>query len=469
MSVNFFEALHQIATEKGIPRESIEEIVESAMLSAYKKQYGITSNVEVLFDRDKNTVKIVSRKMVVRTPRNKAEEIAYDEAVKTHPDIKLGDDIDVEENPFESFGRIAAQTAKQVVIQKIKEAEKNIIYNEFKDKEGELINGYLQRKARDAMFIDLGRTEGILPVKEQSPLEHYKIGDRVKAIVLSVQRNSKGPVVVLSRAHPSFVKKLFEMEIPEVYDGIVNVFNIVRFAGVRTKVAVTSDREDVDSVGACVGMKGVRIQSIVRELEGEKVDVVEYSPDKKNMAGNALTPARAKDVVETGSGGVIAVVDKDQYNLAIGRGGHNAKLASKLCGFDIDIKTDDQYHEFLSSSESRAMVEQLFSKPDVEETPLEELGLEPRIIKLLEGGGVLSVEDLVETSFEELIKIDGVGEKTANKIIQIVSELVDFEEEGDDPGESEDEDVAEEDASEDEEVSEDSSDVEEDADDLPQE
>ncbi len=437
MSLNFFEALHQIATEKGIPRESIEEIVESAMMSAYKKQYGMTMNVRVVFDRDDNSVKIVSKKMVVRTPRNKAEEIAFDQAKKILPQANLGDEIDVEENPFDSFGRIAAQTAKQVIIQKIKEAEKNIVFNEFKGKEGDLVNGYLQRKSKDAMFVDLGRTEGVLPAKEQSPLEHYKIGDRIKAILLSVQRNSKGPVVVLSRAHSSFVKKLFEMEIPEVYDGVVRVVNIVRFPGMRTKVAVTSDRDDIDSVGACVGMKGVRIQSIVRELEGEKVDVVEYSPDKKIMAANALTPARVKEVIETPSGGVIAVVDKDQYNLAIGKSGHNAKLATKLCGFDIDIKSEDQYREFLSSSESRAMVEQLFAKRDVEETPLEELGLEPRIIKLLEAGGVLSVEDLVETSYEDLIKIDGVGEKTAKKILEIVSEVVDFSEESEGDEESE--------------------------------
>ena len=218
-----------------------------------------------------------------------------------------------------------------------------------------------------------------------------------------------------------------------MYDGIVSIVNIVRFTGVRTKVAVLSERDDIDSVGACVGMKGVRIQSIVRELEGEKVDVVEYSPDRMTMAANSLTPARVREMIETSGGGVIAVVDKDQYNLAVGKGGHNAKLASRLCGFDIDIKTEDQYREFLSSSESRALVEQLFAKKDVDETPLEELGLEPRIIKLLETGGILSVEDLVERSFEDLIKVDGIGEKSAKKIMDIVSEVVDFDgEEGED-------------------------------------
>ncbi len=434
MSKNFFEALHEIAQDKGIPRESIEQIVESAMLSAYKKQYGMIDNVKVVFDRDRNTVKVVSKKMVVKNARNRAEEISYTEATRIKPDAELGEDIEVEENPLESFGRIAAQTAKQVIIQKIKEAEKNIIYDEFVDKEGDLINGFLQRKTKDAMYVDLGRTEGILPLREQSPLEHYKIGDRVKSLILAVQKNSKGPSIILSRAHPKFIEKLFEMEIPEIYDGVVRIEKIVREPGMRTKVAVTSERDDVDSVGACVGMKGIRIQSIVRELEGEKIDVVEWFEDRKIMAANALTPAKVVEIVEKSDGGVIAVIDNDQKHLALGRAGHNVRLASRLCGFEIDIKSEDQYRDFLSSSESRAILEQLFSNPSEEETQLSELpGLEPRVIKLLENGGVFSVEDLVEKSLEELMEIDGIGEKTAKKILEIIEESVDFDDyEGED-------------------------------------
>lgn len=429
MSKNFFEALHEIATDKGIPREYIEQIVESAMLSAFKKQYGMIDNVRVVFDRDKNSVKVVSKKMVVKTVRNRAEEISAAEASSIAPEAQLGDDIEVEEDPLESFGRIAAQTAKQVIIQKIKEAEKNIIYGEFVDKEGELINGFLQRKTKDAIYIDLGRTEGILPAREQNPLEHYKVGDRVKALILAVQKNSKGPSIILSRTHPTFIEKLFEMEIPEIYDGVVRIVKVVREPGMRTKVAVTSERDDVDSVGACVGMKGIRIQSIVRELEGEKIDVVEWFEDRKIMAGNALTPAKVHEIVEKSDGGVIAVIDNDQKHLALGKAGHNVRLASKLCGFDIDIKTEDQYRDFLSSSESRAIVEQLFSKVNEDETPLSELpGLETRTIKLLENGGVFSVEDLVEKSLEELMAIDGIGEKTAKKILEIIAESVDFDE-----------------------------------------
>ncbi len=429
MKNNFFEALHGLASEKGIPRENVEEIVESAMLSAYKKQYGAIDNAQVIFDRDNNLVHIVSHKLVVKNPRNEAQEISIGKALKLQDDIEIGDEIRIEEDPFVSFGRIAAQTAKQVIIQKIKEAEKNIIYEEYCEKEGELINGYLQRRSQNNLFVDLGRAEGLLPGREQSPLERYKIGDRIKALILEVKQNSKNSDVILSRAHPKFIERLFEMEIPEIYDGIVSIVNVVREPGLRTKIAVSSDRDDVDCVGACVGMKGVRIQSIVRELEGEKIDIIEYSDDRKIMAQNALTPAKVKEIVETSQGGVIAVVDNDQYSYAVGKIGHNVRLASRICGFDIDIKTEETYQEFLESSDSRALVEQLFTT-ETDETPLEELpDLEPRVISMLEKGGIFSVEDLVEKDFDDLMKIEGIGDKTAQKILEILADVVEFEDE----------------------------------------
>lgn len=444
MSNNFFEALHQIAADKGISRDEIESIVESAMLSAYKKQYGSADNVSVVFNRDNNSVMLVSKKMVVNKPINLAEEIAQKDVAVSYPDARPGDMIKIEENPLESFGRIAAQTAKQVIIQKIKESEKNIVYNDFKDKEGELINGYLQRKSRDVMYVDLGKTEGILPMREQSPLEHYKPGDRIKALILKVDKSSKSPGIILTRANPKFIEKLFEMEIPEIYDGVVHIVKIVREPGLRTKVAVTSDRDDVDSVGACVGMRGIRIQSIVRELEGEKIDVIEWSDDKKVMAANALVPAKAKEIIEKADGGVLVVVENDHYSFAVGKSGHNVRLASRLCGFDIDIKSEEQYREFLNSGESRAMLEHLFSNTNDDETALEELqDIDARTRALLEASGIFSVEDLVEKSFEELMKIDGIGEKTARKILDVIAEAVDFEYDDDDEDDENDEDKAE--------------------------
>jgi N utilization substance protein A len=403
MNGNLFEALHQIAAEKGISREAIESIIEAAIKSAYKKQFGTLEKIRVELDRSDNSIRLISRKMVVRSPQNRGEEIAYVEAVKIKPDVELGDEIEVAENPFQTFGMIATQTAKQVILQKIKEIEKRTIFEEFKEKEGELINGYMQRSMafrgnersrRRTIFVDIGHggTEGILLPEEQSPREHYKPGDRIKALIYEVEEKPKdkarerfkGPNIYLTRARPEFIHKLFEMEIPEIYDEIVTVECIVRDPGMRTKVAVASRDRDIDPVGACVGLKGSRIQSIVRELEGEKVDVVEFSSDRKIMVENALTPARVKEVVEKRDGGFIAVVENDQYDLALGRNNHNVRLAKELCGFEIDILTEEQFREWLSTSDARMMVEQLFSTPDEDETPLSELGLDAKIIKLLE-------------------------------------------------------------------------------------
>jgi N utilization substance protein A len=433
MNSNFFEALHQIATEKGIERDELEQIVEASMMSAYKKQFGSTDNMRVVFNRENNSIGIASLKLVVRQPQDFGEEIAFDRAVQLKPDVRIGDSFEVEEDPFKIFGRIATQTAKQVVIQRIKEAEKNIIFDEFKDKEGDLINGFMQRRSNETIFVDIGHggVEGILPRREQSPLEHYKAGDRIKALVYKVEKKAKGPNIILTRVQPEFVHKLFEMEIPEVYDGVVEVRKIVREPGMRTKVAVSSSDRDIDAVGACVGMKGSRIQSIVRELEGEKIDIIEYSTEKKVIAENALTPAKIIDVYEIHTGEVIAVVSADQYNLAVGRAGHNVRLASRLCGFEVKVKTEEQYREMMGSEESQLFVNQLFSEPADEETPLEELPLEPRIIELLEKGGVFSVEDLVESTIDDIMKIEGIGEVTARKIFEIVAEVVDLDDSAD--------------------------------------
>lgn len=437
-SGNVFEALHQIATEKGITREQLEEIVKAAIFSAYKKQFGENETLKVVFNREKNSISIITRKMVVQkmpqTDKDKSEQVTYDEAVKIYPDVDYGDEVDIEEDPFSIFGMIATQTAKQVIIQRIKEAEKNIIYNNFKEKEGELINGFMQRRSRNTIFVDIGQggVEGILPRGEQSPREHYKQGDRIKSLVYKVEDKPKGPNIILSRVQPLFVERLFEMEIPEVYDGVVKIEKIVREAGMRTKVAVYSNDRDVDCVGACVGMKGTRIQSIVRELEGEKIDIIEYSDDPREMAENALTPATIKDIVKTVDGDYIAVVEEEQYHAAVGKIGHNVRLASQLCGFEITVKREEEYREMLGSEDSKLLLDQLFSEVPEDETPLDALGLEEKEINLLEKGGIFSVEELVEKDVDDLKEIDGIGEKTAEKIFQIVEEMVDFDEGEDD-------------------------------------
>ncbi|MDA3899787.1 MAG: transcription termination factor NusA [Spirochaetes bacterium] len=443
MSVNFFEALHQIATEKKISGDELEQIVEASMVSAYKKQFGATDNMRVIFDRDTKVIAIASLKLVVRKPRDAGEEVALDVAREVKPNVEIGDSIEIQDDPFKLFGRIATQTAKQVIVQRIKEAEKNIIFEEFKAKEGELLNGFMQRRSNNTIFVDIGHggVEGILPRREQSPLEHYKEGDRIKALVFKVDQKTKGPNIILTRVQPKFVEELFKMEIPEVYDGIVEIKAVVREPGMRTKVAVSSYDRDIDAVGACVGMKGSRIQAIVRELEGEKIDIIEYSSEKRVLAENALTPARVNEVYETRDGDLLAVVTADQYNLAVGRAGHNVRLASRLCGFEVRVKTDEQYREMVESDDPLLMSNQLFSEPVDDETSLTELDLEPRTIELLEKGGIFSVEELVESTIDDVMNIDGIGEKTARRIFEILAEVVDFDEEDEEDDEDEDEDV----------------------------
>lgn len=433
MNAKFFDALQSVVSEKGITREHIEDIVRTAIECAYRKQFGTTENMKVVFDRNSGALRITMKKMVVRRPDpdDPGQQISFDEAVKKYPDVELGDDVEVEDDPFRVFSRIASQTAKQVMMQKIKELKKNIIFNDFKEKEGDLINGYMQRAVRKTIFVDIGygEVEGVLPMKEQSPREHFKTGDRIKAMVWAVEKSNRGPNIVLTRARPEFVAKLFEMEIPEIYDGIVRIEKIVREVGMRTKVMVSSRDRDVDCVGACVGMKGSRIQAIVRELEGERVDIVEFSHDKRTLAENALTPSRVKEVIETRTGKVIAIVEGEQKMIAVGKSGHNVRLATELCGFDISVMTEEEYRDFLNSDESRSLFGQLFSNEAEDYTPLQDLGLKPRYIELLEKGGIFSVEELVQKSVEDLTDIDGIGEKIAKEIWEIVDSMVDFDEE----------------------------------------
>nr|PZN05287.1 MAG: transcription termination/antitermination protein NusA [Bacillota bacterium] len=339
MNIEFIEALDQIEKEKGISKEILLEAIEAALVSAYKKNYGTAQNVKVNIDRATGEVKVFSQKTVKEEVKDPLLEINLVEAKKVNPLAKIGDIISIEVTP-QKFGRIAAQTAKQVVMQRIKEAERNIIYEEFAGRETDLVTGTVQRHDKKNVIIDLGKTEVILPPNEQVPTETYNQGDRIKVYILEVRKTTKGPVIVVSRSHPGLVKRLFELEVPEIYEGIVEIKSIAREAGSRTKVAVHSRDENVDPVGACVGPKGARVQAVVEELKGEKIDIIKWSKNAAEFISNALSPAKVLSVeVEEENKIARVLVPENQLSLAIGKEGQNARLAAKLTGWKIDIKS----------------------------------------------------------------------------------------------------------------------------------
>jgi len=354
MNAEFIAALEQIETEKGISKEILFEALESALLNAYKKNFGTSSNVRVEMDKDKGEVKVFSRKSVV----NKYEydlgegEISVEEAQERYgPNYGDGDVIEEEVTP-KNFGRIAAQAARQMVIQKIKEAERDIVYEEFLNRESEIITGEVSRQGKGNVYVNLSiigskeitiSAEAVLPPSEQIPFENYMLGARVKVYVLEVKKNNNVPQILVSRSHPGLVKRLFESEVPEIFDGVVQIKSISREAGSRTKMAVHSVDENVDPIGACVGPKGQRVKNIVDELKGEKIDIIIYSEDPKEFISASLSPSKviSVDVNEDDKSAKVVVPD-DKLSLAIGKEGQNARLAAKLTGWKIDIKSESQ-------------------------------------------------------------------------------------------------------------------------------
>ncbi|MGB9839760.1 transcription termination factor NusA [Thermovenabulum sp.] len=342
MNIEFLEALEQIEKDKGINKEILIEAIEAALVSAYKKNYGTTQNVKINIDRETGEVKVFSQKTVKEDVSNPLLEISLIEAKKINPLVKVGDIISVEVKP-KNFGRIAAQTAKQVVMQRIKEAERNIIYEEFAGRETDLVTGIILRTEKKNVIIDLGKTEVILPPTEQIPNEVYNTGERIKVYVLEVKKTTKGPQITVSRSHPGLIKRLFELEVPEIYEGIVEIKSIAREAGSRTKIAVHSRDENVDPVGACVGQKGTRVQTIVDELKGEKIDIIKWSKDPAEYISNALSPAKVLKVdIDEDNKTARVIVPDNQLSLAIGKEGQNARLAAKLTGWKIDIKPQNK-------------------------------------------------------------------------------------------------------------------------------
>ena len=344
-------ALIELEKERGIKKEYLMEQIESALITAYKNNYKDSENVKVVLDRVTGETHIYSVKEIVEVVENPVLQISKEEANKVNKQLSVGDTLDVEINP-RNFGRIAAQTAKQVIIQKLREAERDIVFSEFNDRKGEIVSGIVQKADTGTIVLDLGKLEGIMPIKEQIPTEKYKVNDKVKAYVLDVVRGNKGtPQVIVSRSAGDFVKKLFEFEIPEIYEGLIEVKSVSRDPGSRCKVAVSAQNENIDPVGSCVGQKGVRIQNIINELSGEKIDVIEWDEDPSIFISSALLPAKvlAVDINEEETSARVIVPD-DQLSLAIGKSGQNARLAAKLTGWKIDIKSETQFRQMLEEA-----------------------------------------------------------------------------------------------------------------------
>ncbi len=340
MSKELLNALDDLETEKGISKELVLDALEAALVSAYKRNYSQAQNVEVEFNHKTGKISVYAVKDVVETVYDSRLEVSLEEAVKINSAYEIGDKIRFEVTP-KNFGRIAAQTAKQVIMQRMREAERNIIYNEFIAYENDIMQGIVERQDNRYIYVNLGKIEAVLSKQEQIPNEVYKPHDRIKVYVTKVENTSKGPQIFVSRSHPDLLKRLFEQEVPEIYDGVVEIVSIAREAGDRAKVAVVSRDEHIDPVGTCVGPKGQRVQAIVNELKGENMDIVEWSEDPSTYIANALNPAKVIDVVfneQTNS--CLVVVPDYQLSLAIGKRGQNARLAAKLTGFKIDIKSE---------------------------------------------------------------------------------------------------------------------------------
>lgn len=355
MNSDFLDALKDLEKEKGIAVDVLLEAIEAALLSAYKRNFGSLQNARVHIDRNTGDYKVYSQRTVVEVVEDDRLEISVQDAQKVDPRFSVGDIVEDEVTP-RNFGRIAAQTAKQVVVQRIREAERNIIFEEFANREGDILTGIVQRIENKNIFIELGKTEAILAPSEQMPGEEYRHGDRLKTYIVEVRKTTKGPQILVSRTHPGLLKRLFELEVPELQEGVIELKSIAREAGYRSKIAVYSKDENVDPVGACVGPKGMRVQNIVTELNGEKIDIIKWNQDASKFVASALSPAKVVAVEVWEDEKVARVIVPDyQLSLAIGKEGQNARLAAKLTGWKIDIKSESQMAEIYPDYDQNEM------------------------------------------------------------------------------------------------------------------
>jgi len=429
------QAIRQLNQDRGIPEELILRTIEDTLIAAYRHRFKNADNAIVRFDEENVEVSLFAKKKIVEQDGvyDPVIEIELGEAKEIEPDAEIGDEILVEIDP-KQFDRIAVQTAKQKTHQSIKDIQKDSLYSEFKDKEGEIIIGYYQRERNGTIYVDIGKIEGVLPKKNQSPREIYHLNDRIKALITEVKRESSGLQIVLSRTHTDFVRAIFELEVPEVYDKTVEIHKIVREPGFRTKLAVYSNREDVDPVGACVGLKGVRIQAVIKELEGEKIDILKYDPDPRRFIKNALSPAEVRDVIilDEGKHQALAVVNDSMLSLAIGKQGLNVRLANRLVDWNIDVKTESQFAEMDIAAESRRAVSELFGDTDSiddEISRINELpGVDARVAQILLDNGIDFIEDFIGQSQEEL-EAKGLKPAELEKLRKLIEEYVEIVEE----------------------------------------
>jgi N utilization substance protein A len=435
--MDLMQVIDQIGREKGIEKGILIDAVGAAILSASRKSLPAAQaalDLRVDFDGKTTQFMLYAVRKVVEAPINLKVEISLEEAQQINSGAHLGDEVKTPVPvPAQSFGRIAAQTAKQVIIQRVREAERDSVFQTFKEKEGELVHGVVQRVIKGNVILNIGKAEAILPVREQLPREEFRVGDRVRAFILDVKKTSKGSQIVVSRTHPGFLKRLFDLEVPEIYEGIVEVKGVAREAGERAKIAVVSKDSNVDPVGACVGYRGARVQAIVRELMGEKIDIVPWREDPAAFVKAALAPADVQHVTADSEARTLKVlVADDQLSLAIGKRGQNARLAAKLVGWKVDIKSTTERQREAEATLSGLMGGDTRGEagppPPDPEAALEQFvslpGVGEKLAGRLVAAGYFSLATLAEAKVEALQEIEGIGPKSAERILQVAREAV---------------------------------------------
>ncbi len=411
MKSDIVEAFSAIAKEKNIEKEVLGEILESTILGIIRKKYGKTDNFDIFVSLDKGEIEIYQNKTIVEEVIDEVEEVDLESARKVEPDLDIGDEF-IEIIDPKSFGRRLIVSAKQNLNQKIKDAEKEILYEEFKNRVGEIIVGDVRQIYRDELYLNIEKTEVILPKSEQIHTERYRRGDHVRAIISAVEKTNRGLEIIISRASPKILIRLFELEVPEIYDGIIEIKRVAREPGERAKIAVLSNDKRIDALGACVGMKGIRIQSISKELNNEKIDVINWHGDPGIFIARALSPAKVyKVIVDQNKKKAIAVLTEDQISLAIGRGGQNRRLASRLAEYDIEIIKESEYTKIMEGK---------IGTGDSGEDLKDLKGLTPGMLKKLTKAGLSTIEEVEDAGVEGLSELPGIGEKTAQKIIDLV-------------------------------------------------